>query len=169
MVLWKLTLREVRLRPGRALLTLLSIIIGVAAVVAVALATTATREAYQTMYESVAGHAALEVAAEGGGGFPDSVAASLKDIPGVKAVEPSFQTLTVLYHQGARQRMLAMGVDPASTRLNSVIDFGLPKRLCAAAKGSNTVSPWRKPAAPRGASKPTTFTAVTPRFVNSFT
>ena len=123
MVLWKLTLREVRLHPGRALLTLLSIIIGVAAVVAVALATTATREAYQHMYESVAGRAALEVAAEGGGAFPDSVASLLKNLPGLKAVEPSFQTLTVLYHKGARYRMLAMGVDPATD--SEVRDYDL--------------------------------------------
>jgi len=34
-ILWKFTLREIKSRPGRAMLTLLSIVIGVAAVVAV--------------------------------------------------------------------------------------------------------------------------------------
>ena len=68
------------------------------------------------MYERVAGRAALEVAAEGGGAFPEDVADLLKNLPGLKAVEPSFQTGTVLYHKGARYQMLAMGVDPATDR-----------------------------------------------------
>ena len=69
MILWKFTLREVKSRPGRATLTLLSIVIGVAAVVAVTVGTATTHQAYQEMYESVAGRAALEVAAESGGFF----------------------------------------------------------------------------------------------------
>ena len=113
MVLWKLTLREICRHPGRAILTLLSIIIGVAAVVAVSISTTTTREAYKNMYESVAGRASLEIAAEGGGPFSDSVVPILKEISGVKTVVPSFQTLTVLYHNNTRYRMLAMGIDPA--------------------------------------------------------
>ena len=69
MILWKFTLREVKNRPGRATLTLLSIVIGVAAVVAVTVGTATTHQAYQEMYESVAGRAALEVASESGGFF----------------------------------------------------------------------------------------------------
>ena len=48
MILWKLTARELRRRPGRALLTLLSIAIGMAAVVSVSLGTATTRQASQT-------------------------------------------------------------------------------------------------------------------------
>ena len=55
MILWKFTVREMRHRPGRATLTLLSIVIGVAAVVAVTLCGRTTRRAYREMYESLAG------------------------------------------------------------------------------------------------------------------
>ena len=50
MILWKFTLREVKSRPGRATLTLLSIVIGVAAVVAVTVGTATTNQACQEMY-----------------------------------------------------------------------------------------------------------------------
>ena len=66
MILWKFTLREVKNRPGRATLTMLSIVIGVAAVVSVTIGTATTQQACQEMYERVAGRAALEVAARGG-------------------------------------------------------------------------------------------------------
>ena len=73
MILWKFTLREVKSRPGRATLTLLSIVIGVAAVVAVTVGTATTNQACQDMYASVAGRAALEVVAEGDGFFDEDV------------------------------------------------------------------------------------------------
>ena len=69
MAFWKLTVREFRRHPGRALLTLLSIAIGIAAVVSVSLATRTTREAAQQMYEAVTGRASLEITAEGSGTF----------------------------------------------------------------------------------------------------
>ena len=53
MVLWKFTLREIKSRPGRATLTLLSIVISVAAVVAVTVSKNTTHQAYKDMYESV--------------------------------------------------------------------------------------------------------------------
>ena len=65
MILWKFTLREIKSRPGRATLTLLSIVIGVAAVVAVTVGTATTNQACQEMYASVAGRAALEVVGRG--------------------------------------------------------------------------------------------------------
>ena len=83
--------REVRSRPGRAILTLLSIVISVAAVVSVLVATTTTHQATQEMYEAVAGRAALEVVAEGGGIFDDSVVPLLEAVPGVKAAVPTVQ------------------------------------------------------------------------------
>src|SRR5438046_1002515 len=67
--LWKYTTREVQRRPGRTLLTLLGIVIGVASVVAITATTRATRRSYRAMYEAVGGAAALEVVAVGQGGF----------------------------------------------------------------------------------------------------
>jgi putative ABC transport system permease protein len=123
MVLWKFTLREVKSRPGRATLTLLSIVIGVAAVVAVTVGTATTDQACQQMYESVAGRAAFEVVAEGGGFYDDDVAAELAKVGGVKAAVPSVQKLSVLYCGKSRVRLLAMGIDP--TRDEAVRDYEL--------------------------------------------
>ena len=93
MILWKFTLREVRSRPGRATLTLLSIVLGVAAVVAVTVSTATTQQACQEMYQRVAGRAALEVAAEGAGFFSDDVVRRIEQVPGVKAAVPSVQKI----------------------------------------------------------------------------
>jgi len=112
MILWKFTLREIKSRPGRALLTLLSIMIGVAAVVAVSVSTATTHRAYQEMYESVTGRAALEVVAEGGGTFPQSVVPLLEEIPGVRAAVPLVQQPSILYVKDHRVRLLVLGIDP---------------------------------------------------------
>ena len=100
MTLWRLTAREMRRRPGRALLTLLSIAIGMAAIVAVSLGTATTRQAYQRMYEKMAGRAALQVTAEGSGTFPETLAAGIGQVAGVKAAVPSVQRRTLLCFQG---------------------------------------------------------------------
>src|SRR5438552_11732484 len=84
--LWKYTTREVQRHPGRTLLTLLGIVIGVATVVAVTATTRATRRSYRAMFEAVGGRAALEVVAPGGGGFdPQEVYRSLRELAEVEA------------------------------------------------------------------------------------
>lgn len=119
MVLLKFITREVKSRPGRATLTLLSIVIAVAALVAVNVATDTTSYAYKEMYEKVTGRAALEVVAEGGGVYDDTVVATLEKTPGVKAAVPIFQQPTKLYRRtedgqpAAELRMVLMGIDPA--------------------------------------------------------
>ena len=119
MVLLKFIAREVMSRPGRATLTLLSIVIAVAALVSVNVATDTTSQAYQEMYEKVAGRAALEVVAEGGGLYDDSIVAQLEQVPGVKSAVPLFQQLTNLYRGEGKNsikiRMVLMGIDPSAT------------------------------------------------------
>ncbi len=113
MVLWKYTLREVRSRPGRALLTLLSIVISVAAVVAVTVGKATTQEACQTMYENVAGRTALEIARQDDGFFDQQeVLDRIQRLPGVKAAVPSVQKLHVLYCNGHHVQLLVSGIDP---------------------------------------------------------
>lgn len=117
MVLWKFTLREIKSRPGRATLTLLSIIISVAAVVAVTVSKNTTHQAYKDMYESVAGRAAFEVVRDNDQFFDPRYIAPLEKVPGVKAVIPQVQTKTKLYYNnhGKDQRLftLVTGVDPS--------------------------------------------------------
>ena len=112
MVLWKFTVRELRQRPGRATLTLLSIVIGVAAVVAVTLCSNTTRRAYREMYESLAGRTGLEVIADGPGLQAGELVGALEQLPGVEAAVPTIQQTTMAYHQGQRIRVLVMGIDP---------------------------------------------------------
>ena len=97
MILWKFTLREVRSRPGRATLTLLSIVIGVAAVVAVTIGTATTNQACHEMYSALAGRAALEVVAAGDAFYDQSSVAEIGRLPGVKAAVPSVQKLASLH------------------------------------------------------------------------
>lgn len=112
MLLWRIVVRELRAHPGRALLTLLSVVIGVATVVAVNLATASSRQASQSMYRTITGDTALEVTAAGGGSFEQEVLEVVRQTPGVQAAVPLIQRPTILYYEGGRAKLLALGIDP---------------------------------------------------------
>ena len=116
MIFWTLTARELCRCPGRALLTLLSIAIGMAAVVSVSLGTATTRQASQQMFETIAGRTAFEITAEGGGDFPETVVSTVERLPGVKTAVPSVQRFAKLWFEHKPFPMLAMGIDPAIDR-----------------------------------------------------
>ena len=82
MITWRLIARYLRRHPGRSTLTLLSIAIGIASVIAVSLATATTRQAYRRMYEEIAGRAALQVTAPANAMFPQEVADDIARVPG---------------------------------------------------------------------------------------
>lgn len=113
MVNWKFAWREVRQRPSRAVLTLLSIVIGVAAVVAVTIASGTTRRAFDQIYQTVAGKAALEIAAPVGTSFDQNLAPQVRKLPGVAAVAPLVKRNTILYVGKKHYRLVALGIDPA--------------------------------------------------------
>jgi putative ABC transport system permease protein len=71
----------------------------------------------------VTGRAALEIAADGGGSFPETVVGTVEGIPGVKAAAPLLQRPTVMYFKGRKVKLVAMGVDPA--RDEAVRDYEL--------------------------------------------
>ncbi len=125
MTLWMLTAREIWRRPGRVTLTLLSIVIGVAAVVAVSVAASTTRQVYARMYEALTGRAGLEVTSEDGESFDESLVPVLEKVPGVREAVPTTRQFTVLYHQGKRLRLLAMGIEPG--RDAAVRDYELER------------------------------------------
>ncbi|MGE0609140.1 MAG: FtsX-like permease family protein [Pirellulales bacterium] len=118
MKLWRFTLRQIKSRPGRATLTLLSIVLGVAAVVAVSIATAATRQAYNGMFMALAGRADLEVVGLAGESFPEGEVLSwLSQVPGVQAVTPVVQKQTVIYLSNMeRFGTSVMGIDPQSSQ-----------------------------------------------------
>jgi len=92
----KIAWREFRLRPSRPLLTLLSIVIGVAAVVAVSIAAGTSRRAFDAIFATVAGRADLEVTAAVGTSFNEDVAEKVREIPGVAAVSPLMERIVAL-------------------------------------------------------------------------
>ncbi|MCA9269888.1 MAG: ABC transporter permease, partial [Planctomycetales bacterium] len=103
---------EAKKRPGRAILTLLSVVIGVATVVAVSFAMKTTRTAYQKMYQAVSGRAALEVTAAAGGGFDNSVLSDVRQTPGVKTAVPLIQRPMLLSVGDQSVRAFALGIEP---------------------------------------------------------
>jgi putative ABC transport system permease protein len=108
-----ITVRQLRSRKARALLTLLSIMIGIGATISVQMATTNTRAAYRRMSEMVGGQGALEVVAEDGDRFSESLVEQVASTPGVRAALPLLHRPTIVYFKGQRTKLVALGVDPA--------------------------------------------------------
>ena len=113
MRLWSYTSRELGRRPGRTLLTLTGIVLGVAAIVAVTVVSSSTRQAYRDMFAAVSGKAALEVVASGQSGFDPSLADTVGQVSGVDAVVPVVQVPAALLTDAGRTVVIGLGVDPA--------------------------------------------------------
>lgn len=122
MVLGNYMLRSMRLRWGRTLLTLASIVIGVAGLVGVSISSATSRAALTTMFATVSGNAALEVSSEAAAGFDIGLVEKIeaKQIPGVRVVAPLLRR-TALLDLGLRENlgdpqgrvgMIALGIDP---------------------------------------------------------
>lgn len=107
-----------RQRPGRTILTILSIVIGVAATVAVTLVTSTTRSAYDLMFATVRGKAALEVASPAAQLLDESLLEKIAAAPGVEAVAPVIQRFSSMSVRGKRVRLQVLGIDP---RRDSVV------------------------------------------------
>ena len=116
MSLQRYSRRALLSRPGRTILTLLSIVIGVTAVVAVTIVAATTREAYKTMLATVRGKATLEVEAANSGPFDQKIVASLQKVPGVAAAVPTVKkdSATTIGEgdDSTRIRLQVLGVDP---------------------------------------------------------
>ena len=113
MTLAQFSLREVRSRPGRVLLTFLSIAIGVGAVVAVLLATATSRAAQRSMLQAVSGKADLELISDSPSGFDYGLVGVVRDTAGVELAAPSLNRVAVLFiDEDKRARTQVFGIDP---------------------------------------------------------
>ncbi|MBI2824651.1 MAG: ABC transporter permease [Planctomycetia bacterium] len=112
MILGHYTYSELVRRPGRTLLTLGGIVIGVAGVFAIALVINTTRDAYRAMFHDLTGWAALEIVAEGSGGFAASAAGDLAAVPGVKRAVPVIQTVAALLTATGPSGVMVLGTGP---------------------------------------------------------
>src|SRR5262245_58039025 len=100
-------------RPGRTILTMLSIVIGVTAAVAVGLGTQTTRNAYKQMFAMVTGRATLEIDGKGGTAFDDAVLKQVEELPGVQAASPLLErTVAMTVGEDRRLRVQLLGIDP---------------------------------------------------------
>ncbi len=112
-LLWHYTAAEIRRRPGRSVLTLLGIVIGVAATVAISVTVQTSRGAHRELFETVSGRAALEVVAEGLSGFDPDTCAHLQAVAGVQAALPIVQQPAVILGKSGAVPVLVLGIDPA--------------------------------------------------------
>ena len=112
MPMGRISLREILSRPTRAFLTFASIVIGVAAVVAVFLTTSNTRVAQREMLRAVSGRSDLEIVANGAKGFAYKSLEKIRETPGVKFAAPAVNRFAVLYagEKSAKARVLC--IDP---------------------------------------------------------
>jgi len=116
MSLRRYTTRAMMQRPGRTILTLLSIVIGVAAAVAIDLGTATTRESYQKMFATVTGKATLEITAAGGVNFDEKLLELVQKTPGVLAASPVVEKPTSLNISEKQIRLQIMGIEPELDR-----------------------------------------------------
>lgn len=102
-----------RQRPGRTILTACSIVIGVAAAVAVTLISDTTRNAYDVMFATVRGKASLEVSSSANVLLSPDLLALVERVPNVSAAVPLVQRYSSLSVRGKRVRLQVLGIDPA--------------------------------------------------------
>jgi len=107
----RLLLRQWARRPGRALATIASVAVAVAAVVATWVSADASRAGYQKLTSAIEGVPAVDVLSREGGRFEAGDLPSLAAIPGVRAVVPLFYRPTLLRVGEKRVREIAVGVD----------------------------------------------------------
>lgn len=114
MSLRRYTYRAMQQRPGRTILTMLSIVIGVAAAVAVGLGTATTRNAYKQMFAMVTGRASLEIDGKGGAAFQNTVLDEIRQLPEVEAASPLLdRPAAMTVGEDRRLRLQILGIDPA--------------------------------------------------------
>jgi putative ABC transport system permease protein len=142
MNLWVYNLREMQRRPGRMVLTLLGIALGLATVVATRLTIHTVDRAYRDLFEGVAGRPALEITAKGQGGFAADAAAGLEQIRGVQAVVPRIQSVAALVSASGSVTVPVLGIDrsgmvdwplregqPITNNGDALLDPGLAESL----------------------------------------
>jgi putative ABC transport system permease protein len=109
MGLIRVALRELAAHPGRNLLSLLGVALGVVLIVAVSLVNRSTGQAFSEMVDALTGEAVLQV--EGGeAGFPEDVLEIVKAEPGVRTAAPLIIG-NVFLDDASGQSLLVMGVD----------------------------------------------------------
>jgi putative ABC transport system permease protein len=112
MKLWTCTVREGQRRPGRTLLTLAGISLGLATIVAIRLTVPTAERAYRELFEGVAGRPVLEIAAPGQAGFDPALVRGLTKVRGVQAVVPRIRAVASVVGTSGSVAVPVLGLDP---------------------------------------------------------
>ncbi|HTL11982.1 MAG TPA: FtsX-like permease family protein [Bdellovibrionota bacterium] len=106
------SLRQLRLKLSRTLLTLLGVALGIALTTSIDLINGSTLDSFRKDIDKVAGKAELSLTA-GEAGFPEEVLDKLEDMPGVEALSPVVQAKGFFTLQGKQssETLVIFGVD----------------------------------------------------------
>lgn len=121
MIPWSLCWNNIRLRPLRTLLTILSVAGGVAAVVAVLQSTATTRHQLDSLHQTLASRVSMEIVARDASAFSLSDVTSVTDQPGVQAAIPVMRVFAVFVAGRQQAKGIALGVD--LEQYQSIRDF----------------------------------------------
>jgi len=118
-----LSLRSLRARPLRVLLSMFGITIGVAGILAIGIANQAAMDSITRLFEDTSGRVDLMVtAASSDSGFSDSLARSLVNVPGVQIALPILKAQTALASSSAQTEL---GLSFFGTNSGGLILYGV--------------------------------------------
>ena len=123
MIPWSFCWNNIRLRPLRVLLTVLSIAGAVAAVVAVLQSTAATRSQLASLHQTLSSRVDLEIVATDASAFTLQDVSDWDKVPGIQAAVPIHRVFTLIYSGRQHVRGIATGVDLEQYR--SLRDFDI--------------------------------------------
>ena len=117
MPLGKLSRREIQSRPLRSLLTLISIVIGVGAIVSTSISTESARLAQEAMIKTVTGNASVEIVSVTDGWFDGKPLEPIAKLEGVRVASPIIRRFVQISvpQQSAGQKL---GGQESSNRSN---------------------------------------------------
>jgi putative ABC transport system permease protein len=114
MPLSRLSVREMQQRPVRTLLTVLSILIGAAAIVATAVSSRSAQRAQMSMVEAVTGKASLEITAAANAPLDAKALRFLGDVAEIEVVSPMLRRFSMMTVPA--RRVASDGSENASRR-----------------------------------------------------
>jgi len=120
-----LSLRNMRVRWMRTLLTCAGIVLGVAVILAISVTNNSTLQSIRDVFDEASGKASLIVqdSSADGGGFDESIAARVRSTKGVAAAAPAAQATTILAHE-AKNWQIVLGINGLNTS-SSLLLFGV--------------------------------------------
>jgi putative ABC transport system permease protein len=124
---WRYTLRELRRRPARTLLTILGVAIGVAVLSAAVVTIRGARLAYRELYERVAGRGCLELVMPGQTGFDPVVAVCFASVPGIRSVRPRIVANAAVVAADGASPALLIAADPPQGAEGAFLDAGFAR------------------------------------------